>query len=166
MAAVDRQLRLLPQRQKSARKWGGGVDPDQRFGPNARRRRDPEQGMTAADAADVDRRIFAKHSFDEGGFDPLNPSTIGPEAPIADEDCNRDGVYPEDLRPPPSHRFQKRLNRRRFYCHEDSGVDRGNCVRMAASERDQVLVRLFGFPEPLAQPRNRTIFELDQLSHA
>jgi hypothetical protein len=121
--------------------------------------------MTAADASDLDGRYAGKHSIDKNGFDPLYACRVGAKSAFADQDCHGHCVDSQDFGPLTGNNLQQRIDRWRFDCREYSGVDRGHCARMAAGEGYQVLVRLFGFPELLAQSSNRAVLEMNQLSH-
>src|SRR5689334_713904 len=61
--------------------------------------------------------------------------------------------------------MEKRFDTLRVDRREHGFMDRGDRARMAAREGDQVLIRLLDRAQPLAQMRNRALFEGDHRRH-
>ena len=88
VASVDRQRGTLAKRDQAG--WPvRAVDADDRFGPDPRRDRNPEQGMADLDAPHLDRAGAAGHALDEFLLDPLDSLRVRAQRPAS---CgHRDG---------------------------------------------------------------------------
>jgi len=166
VAAAELELSALSEDEQAAGKRRPGIEPDQRFRANVAAFVGSEQWMAACDASHFHARRRADHSADECRFDPLDPAGIRAESLLSNHECNGRRIDPEHFRPIAGDDEKKPLDRRSIDCGKSRGMDRGDRPRMAPREGNEILVRLLDRPETLAEPSDRPLFELDQLSHA
>ena len=98
-------------------------------------------------------------------LDRLDAAAVGAKALVADDQRQRDRVEAEDQRPFLGDDVEQSVDAVGLDRGEHRRVDRGDRARMAAGEGDQVLVGLLGRAEPLAQVRDRPLFERDHRGH-
>ncbi len=98
-------------------------------------------------------------------LDQLHAVAVGAEALVADDQRQSDRVDAEDQRPFLGDDVEQSLDAVGLERGEHRGVDRRDRARMAAREGDQILIGFLGRAEPLAQMRDRPLFELDHPSH-
>ena len=165
MAALDRDLCALAEGEQPARVRRGPVDPYQSFSADLLKTRGAEQDVAAGDAAHLDGLSAFEHALDEGRLDALDTAGVGPEAASADNERERRLVDSEDIRPAAGDDVEQLFDGRRLDCGEHCGVDRGDRVRMAAGEGDEVLIGLDRFAEPLPQARDCPLLESNDLRH-
>lgn len=165
MAAIRGQFSVLAKRQEPVRVGLRAVDPDQCLGPHTPPRSGAEQRVSAIDATNVDRRQAVDHSFDESRLHALDCVPVRQEPPASDHKADRDLIDPKDCRPAAGNDVEQRIHRRRFDCSEGGGIDGCDSVPMAASEGNEVFIRLFDRAEPFAQPGDSLSLERNDLGH-
>ncbi len=98
-------------------------------------------------------------------LDRLDAVAVGAKALVADDQRQRHRVDAEDQRPFLGDDVEQGVDAVGLDRGDHRAVDRGHRARMAAGEGDQVLVGFLDRAEPLAQVRDRPLFELDHRRH-
>ena len=98
-------------------------------------------------------------------FDGLDSVAVGAKALVADDQRQRHRVDAEDQRPFLGDDVEQSVDPVGLHRGDYRAVDRGHRARMAAGESDQVLVGFLDRAEPLAQVRDRPLFEGDDRGH-
>ena len=98
---------------------------------------------------------------DDLRFDQVHAIGVGAKSLVADDQRQRDRVDPQDQRPFLGDDVEQGLEAVGLDRGKHRRVDRRDRARMAAGEGDQILVGFLGGAKPLAQPRDRALFELE-----
>lgn len=99
MAALDGDLRTLPQTNQAPRERFATIDPDERLSPDLIAARRPEQRVTGRNVVNSNCRHTSDHPLDEHAFNALDSVKIGAEPLLAYDERNGDGVDSENSRP-------------------------------------------------------------------
>lgn len=165
VAALDGDLRSLPQSDQAPWERVGTIDSDERLRPDLIAAQRSEQRVTGLNIANSNWRQTSDHPLNERGFNALDSFAIGAEPLLAYDQGSRGGVDPENRRPFACQHVEERFNRKCVHCRQGRCVDGSGRTRMSTSESNQIFVRLFSGAEPLAKPSDGALLESNRLPH-
>src|SRR5690349_5200632 len=98
--------------------------------------------MASFHSAHFDAGDLIDGSADESRFNDLNARSVGPEAPVPDDQRQRHGINAQNQRPLLSDHMEETIDSFGLDRGKDGGVDRRDCSGMSAGEGNEILIGL------------------------